>query len=70
MFVPICACRCSPPDLPCAPGLLWDPVNCVCVPEDGMSYSERETGKIVCDRVNSNVSCCWDVGQNIITRMC
>uniref|UniRef100_A0A1A7WJY1 Platelet-derived growth factor (PDGF) family profile domain-containing protein n=2 Tax=Iconisemion striatum TaxID=60296 RepID=A0A1A7WJY1_9TELE len=34
---------CSPPDLPCAPGSLWDPVSCVCVSADTVTYSQRET---------------------------
>ncbi|KAM9836115.1 vascular endothelial growth factor C-like [Aulostomus maculatus] len=34
---------CSPPDVPCASGLLWDSVNCVCVPDDAMSYMGRGT---------------------------
>uniref|UniRef100_A0AAQ5Z4M7 Platelet-derived growth factor (PDGF) family profile domain-containing protein n=1 Tax=Amphiprion ocellaris TaxID=80972 RepID=A0AAQ5Z4M7_AMPOC len=38
-------CRCSPPDLPCASGSFWDPVNCVCVSTDTINYSDRETGK-------------------------
>ncbi|XP_047433181.1 vascular endothelial growth factor C-like isoform X1 [Mugil cephalus] len=33
---------CSPPELPCASGSLWDPVNCVCVSADTINYSERE----------------------------
>ncbi|KAI3366009.1 hypothetical protein L3Q82_009838 [Scortum barcoo] len=33
---------CSPPELPCASGSLWDPVNCVCVPTDGINYSDTE----------------------------
>lgn len=33
---------CSPPDVPCAPGLLWDPTSCQCVPPDSSSFSERE----------------------------
>ncbi|XP_063733445.1 vascular endothelial growth factor C-like isoform X1 [Eleginops maclovinus] len=35
---------CSPPEVPCASGSLWDPVNCVCVSTDAINYSERETG--------------------------
>ncbi|XP_026217562.1 vascular endothelial growth factor C-like isoform X1 [Anabas testudineus] len=34
---------CSPPDVPCASGSLWDPVNCMCVSADAINYSERET---------------------------
>ncbi|KAM6893852.1 vascular endothelial growth factor C-like isoform 1-T1 [Xenentodon cancila] len=34
---------CSPPELPCAPGSLWDPLNCVCVSVDTINYSQRET---------------------------
>uniref|UniRef100_A0A3Q1FY75 Vascular endothelial growth factor C-like n=1 Tax=Acanthochromis polyacanthus TaxID=80966 RepID=A0A3Q1FY75_9TELE len=34
---------CSPPDLPCASGSFWDPVNCVCVSTDTVNYSDRET---------------------------
>ncbi|KAM3836055.1 vascular endothelial growth factor C-like, partial [Diretmus argenteus] len=33
---------CSPPQVPCASGLIWDPVNCLCVPTDSSNYSERE----------------------------
>lgn len=42
----VCPCRCSPPQDSCAPGFLWDPVNCVCVPMDtlNMNYAYRETG--------------------------
>lgn len=32
--------RCSQPELPCASGSLWDPVNCVCVSTDPISYSQ------------------------------
>ncbi|XP_034072905.1 vascular endothelial growth factor C-like isoform X1 [Gymnodraco acuticeps] len=35
---------CSPPEVPCASGSLWDPVNCLCVSRDAVNYSERETG--------------------------
>lgn len=34
---------CSPPEHPCAPGSLWDPVNCVCVSTDMINYSQTET---------------------------
>nr|XP_019958892.1 PREDICTED: vascular endothelial growth factor C-like [Paralichthys olivaceus] len=34
---------CSPPDVPCASGSLWDPVNCVCLSSNVINYSERET---------------------------
>ncbi|XP_070711611.1 vascular endothelial growth factor C-like isoform X2 [Pempheris klunzingeri] len=34
---------CSPPEVPCALGSLWDPVNCVCVSTDAINYSDRET---------------------------
>ncbi|KAF0045914.1 hypothetical protein F2P81_002443 [Scophthalmus maximus] len=34
---------CSPPDIPCASGSLWDPVNCMCVSTNVINYSERET---------------------------
>ncbi|TNN80850.1 Vascular endothelial growth factor C [Liparis tanakae] len=34
---------CSPSDVPCASGSLWDPVNCECVSTDDINYSERET---------------------------
>ncbi|XP_030264945.1 vascular endothelial growth factor C-like [Sparus aurata] len=33
---------CSPPEVPCASGSLWDPVNCVCVSADAINYSETE----------------------------
>ncbi|KAM4601863.1 vascular endothelial growth factor C-like isoform 1-T2 [Polymixia lowei] len=33
---------CSPPQVPCSPGLLWDAVSCLCVPSDSSNYSERE----------------------------
>lgn len=41
----LCVRRCSPPDIPCASGSLWDPVNCMCVSTNVINYSERETGK-------------------------
>ncbi|XP_075871931.1 vascular endothelial growth factor C-like [Nelusetta ayraudi] len=31
---------CSPPDLPCAAGSLWDPVHCACVSTDTMNYPD------------------------------
>ncbi|XP_012707664.2 vascular endothelial growth factor C [Fundulus heteroclitus] len=34
---------CSPPELPCAAGSLWDPVNCVCLSADTISFSQRQT---------------------------
>ncbi|XP_055358334.1 vascular endothelial growth factor C-like isoform X2 [Betta splendens] len=34
---------CSPPDVPCASGSLWDPVSCLCVSTDAINYSEKET---------------------------
>ncbi|XP_019958892.2 vascular endothelial growth factor C-like [Paralichthys olivaceus] len=34
---------CSPPDVPCASGSLWDPVNCVCLSSNVINFSERET---------------------------
>ncbi|KAI9525860.1 hypothetical protein NQZ68_002408 [Dissostichus eleginoides] len=34
---------CSPSEVPCASGSLWDPVNCLCVSTDAINYSERET---------------------------
>ncbi|XP_010780102.1 vascular endothelial growth factor C-like isoform X2 [Notothenia coriiceps] len=34
---------CSPPEVPCASGSLWDSVNCLCVSRDAINYSERET---------------------------
>ncbi|KAJ0009361.1 hypothetical protein NQD34_001063 [Periophthalmus magnuspinnatus] len=33
---------CSPPDIPCAAGSLWDPVSCTCVSMDTINYSQRE----------------------------
>ncbi|XP_020320357.1 vascular endothelial growth factor C [Oncorhynchus kisutch] len=33
---------CSPPDVPCSTGLVWDPTSCLCVPMDTSSFSERE----------------------------
>uniref|UniRef100_A0A3Q4B6Q7 Platelet-derived growth factor (PDGF) family profile domain-containing protein n=1 Tax=Mola mola TaxID=94237 RepID=A0A3Q4B6Q7_MOLML len=38
---------CSPPDLPCASGSLWDPVNCVCISTDDLNYPE--TGECQCE---------------------
>uniref|UniRef100_A0A8C6WWJ3 Platelet-derived growth factor (PDGF) family profile domain-containing protein n=1 Tax=Neogobius melanostomus TaxID=47308 RepID=A0A8C6WWJ3_9GOBI len=35
---------CSPPDIPCAAGSLWDPVSCMCVSMDTINYSQREAG--------------------------
>ncbi|XP_015252116.1 PREDICTED: vascular endothelial growth factor C-like isoform X1 [Cyprinodon variegatus] len=34
---------CSPPELPCASGSLWDPVNCGCISADTMSYTQKHT---------------------------
>ncbi|XP_062236765.1 vascular endothelial growth factor C-like [Platichthys flesus] len=34
---------CSPPDVPCASGSLWDPMNCMCVSSHVINFSERET---------------------------
>ncbi|KAG7465190.1 hypothetical protein MATL_G00173650 [Megalops atlanticus] len=33
---------CSPPDVPCSPGLEWDPMGCQCVPEDEGSHADTE----------------------------
>ncbi|XP_035533377.1 vascular endothelial growth factor C-like [Morone saxatilis] len=33
---------CSPPEVPCASGSLWDPVNCVCVSTDTINYSDTQ----------------------------
>ncbi|KAF6725984.1 Vascular endothelial growth factor C [Oryzias melastigma] len=33
---------CSPPELPCASGSLWDPLNCMCVSVDAVGFSQRE----------------------------
>ncbi|XP_056157434.1 vascular endothelial growth factor C-like [Lampris incognitus] len=33
---------CSPPQVPCSPGQLWDAVSCQCVPADSSKYSARE----------------------------
>ncbi|XP_067085357.1 vascular endothelial growth factor C-like [Osmerus mordax] len=33
---------CSPPDVPCAPGLLWDPGSCMCVSSDASPFSPQE----------------------------
>ncbi|KAM9437265.1 vascular endothelial growth factor C-like isoform 1-T1 [Salvelinus alpinus] len=33
---------CSPPDVPCSTGLVWDPTSCLCVPIDTSFFSERE----------------------------
>lgn len=32
--------QCPPPELPCAPGSLWDPVSCVCVSPDTINYPQ------------------------------
>ncbi|KAJ7996418.1 hypothetical protein DPEC_G00236870 [Dallia pectoralis] len=32
---------CSPPDVPCSTGLVWDLNSCLCLPMDASSYSER-----------------------------
>lgn len=33
---------CSVPEVPCASGSFWDPVNCVCVSTDVINYSDTE----------------------------
>ncbi|XP_010901944.2 vascular endothelial growth factor C [Esox lucius] len=33
---------CSPPDVPCSTGLVWDLNSCLCVPVEASFYSERE----------------------------